>query len=592
MNLSDPVLLIALPLAGSLISLVGKLLKREIVPCIAASVLVALSAVPLTVQAATVFAGSVLSSQLGGWGPPVGIGLRMDALAWIASAMIVGIGSVVLLSSFAGGEYRSRYFFFATILISGMQMVTLTDDIFTMFVGFEIIAIAAYLLIGFDQTDAGLLASLKYLILSTVGVLFFLIGVFLVYRDVGSLSISGIATAVRESGLANSRSIHLAVATLCVGIGVRTAFIPFHTWLPEAHAYAPHPVSALLSGVLIKVSLFAMLRILRTFEATYLNEMLLWIGGLTAIVSVVVALSQSDLKRLLAYHSISQMGYILAAFGAASAASYTGLYAHAVGHGLFKSLLFLAAGEIIHVTGTRNVYEMRPIGRSHPYLATMLIVGALSIAAIPPFVGFVSKQLATGAVGTPAVSYLLWATSVGTVASFVKVGRVALPGQQLASGGASREQGQAQQGSPLHDESFVNDNTSGGDRSTRIAPPSAIAMAILATACIAAGIYGERLAVSLSGILAGGGHDAAVEVEATRHAGADTTSYEPSDLYKGRKLLETLLIAALGAAVYALATSKRGHTITERISAIRPQLGSVLLFFVAGLSLFALFAYV
>ena len=557
MHLSDPVLLIAIPLTASLVALVGKTLRWELGSSVLAFAVFLLSIAPLLFQAPQIFAGEVLVADLGGWGAPVGIGLRMDAFAWIASALIVSIGSIVLLVSFSGPSYRSSYFFFATMLLAGMQMVTLTNDIFTMFVGFEVIAIAAYLLIGFDQTDAGLLASLKYLFLSSVGVLFFLIGVFFVYRDVGSLSITRIAEVIRASGLRDSRSIHLAVATMCVGIGVRTAFIPFHTWLPEAHAYAPHPVSALLSGVLIKVSLFAMIRILIAFDATYLNELLLWIGAITAIVSVGVALSQSDLKRLLAYHSISQMGYILAAFGAASAASYTGLYAHAIGHALFKSLLFLAAGEIIHATGTRNVYEMKGIGSSRPFLAVMVLVGALSIAAIPPFVGFASKQLATTAVGSHLAYYLLWATSVGTVASFVKVGRIAMPRR--------REFGESIQ-----------------PTGQRPGTTSVIGMLVLGVACLAAGLFATDLAEGLASLT---GFGAAAQ-------GAAPVDFTPPPLFKASKLVDTIPIVALGIVLYLAAMSRFGHRITDYIAAVRPQLGTVLLFFVAGLSIFAVFAYI
>ncbi|MFW6313867.1 MAG: complex I subunit 5 family protein, partial [Spirochaetota bacterium] len=382
------VLLVLLPLAGSFLALAGKLTTRHTLFSILAALPFAGMALVLVLTAPAVFSGVELTHNLGDWPEPIGIALHLNGLAWVSSVLVVLIAIVVALASFSDSRYRTHYFFFLQLLVAGMEIVVLTGDLFTMFVGFEIIAIAAYVLIAFDQTDEGLLASLKYLLLSSVGILFFLFGIFLIYRDFGSLALRDIAANAASGELFESRSIHFAVAALCVGIGVRTAFIPFHTWLPEAHAYAPHPVSAMLSGALIKVSLFAMVRILVVFSADYLSELLVWIGASTALLAVIWALAQSDAKRLLAYHSISQMGYVLAAVGAVSAISLTSAFSHALHHAIFKSLLFIVAGAAIHMTGSRDVYEMDPIGRRAPILALCFIAGALSISGVPPFNGF------------------------------------------------------------------------------------------------------------------------------------------------------------------------------------------------------------
>ncbi|HPJ29598.1 MAG TPA: proton-conducting transporter membrane subunit, partial [Candidatus Sabulitectum sp.] len=323
---------LAAPLAGAAAALAGKLF-RSLEPWakIVSTASLAVSGVALALLAAPVMNGEVLSYQLGSWPEPVGIALVLDGIGWVSAALTTVIAVAVAVFSLGRKRYTGGFFFFLMMLISGMYGVALTGDLFTMFVCFEIIAVSVYVLIAWEGTATGLAASLKYLILSTTGILFFLLGIFLVYRDLGVLSLSMISDALAGAGGAsNTRVMHLALASLCVGIGVRTAFIPFHTWLPEAHAYAPHPISAILSGALIKVSLFAMVRILLQFQGEYLFPLLMWIGGATALLAAVSAVAQSDVKRLLAYSSISQLGYMLAVFAAGSSIALTASFFHAV----------------------------------------------------------------------------------------------------------------------------------------------------------------------------------------------------------------------------------------------------------------------
>ena len=532
--------LILLPFAGSVVALLGKLLpNRRVFPIISVLPVFAMPLFLLPALPAVRAAGD-LSLTIGGWSGPVAITLTMDGLAWISSALVVGLSMMVVVASFSQNRYRASYFFFLLVLIGGMQMVVLTSDIFTLFVGFEIVALAAYVLIAYDQTDAGLLASMKYLLLSSAGILFFLLGVFLVYRDLGTLSLAGIAEQVR-SGASESLPLRIAVAALCVGIGVRTAFIPFHTWLPEAHAYAPHPVSALLSGVLIKVSFIAMLRVIAAFQAAYYNEMLLWIGAITAVAAVVFALAQRDAKRLLAYHSISQMGYIVAAFGAAAPISLTAALSHALNHGLFKSLLFLVAGTAISMSGSRDVFAMRPVGRRAPVLAIAFVIGALSISGIPPFNGYTSKTLISTALsGSPAYP-LLWLTGIGTVASLIKISRIVLPGRPNSAAPPADSPGP---GFVIH-----------------------LPVVILAVLCVLTGLFSRQISAFLMELLPG-----------------QATIPAPFAL---SKLLDTALVAGLGVALYAGIMSQTGKRITSAVVRIAPELRSVLLFFLAGFVLFA-----
>ena len=549
----SPALLAVLPLVGAVLALFGKLTPDtgrgmpplRLILCIISVLPLAGMAVVLRQALPAVTAGETVRYALGGWPAPYGISLVLDGTAWIMSALIVAVSSMVAVAAFAGLRYGPVFFFFLMLLIAGMEIVTLTGDIFTMFVAFEIVAIAAYVLIAFDRSDAGVLASLKYLMLSSVGILFFLFGVFLIYREVGTLAFASVGEAVR--GNPDSRSLRLAVVALCVGIGVRTAFIPFHTWLPEAHAYAPHPVSALLSGVLIKISFFAMARIISEFSALYLNGLLLWIGAITALFAVIWALAQSDAKRLLAYHSISQMGYVLAAFGAATALSLPAAMAHAINHALFKSLLFLVVGTAIAMTGERNLFRMAPIGRRAPILALALLMGALSIAGIPPFNGFASKQLVSSALaGSPAYA-LLWITAAGTTASFIKLLRIVRPG---ARGGDAASVGRP--GVLIH-----------------------VPVVLLSAACLATGLLAPQLTEFLQSLL-----------------GMAVGGTPLSGMYSINKLLDTGIAVGVGIVIYLLIMTKPGNALSSRIKSIAPQLETVLVFFFLGLGVFALVALV
>lgn len=536
--------LVVAPLVGSVVALFGKIVPWKKTAVIVASATILANAAFLIMLFPTLQSGGAVHYDIGGFPAPYGITLALNGTALLASALIVVIAFAVLLASL--GEHRDdpRYFFFLLLLVAGMQGVVVTTDLFNMFVAFEIVAIAAYVLIAYERTTTSLVASVKYLILSTVGILFFLLGILLVYRDLGTLALSDVARMLSGgSELRDSRHLHLAVAAFCVGIGVRTAFIPFHTWLPEAHAYAPHPVSAMLSGVLIKVSFLAMVRLLIAFQATYLNDLLLWIGAVTALVAVVWALSQSDAKRLLAYHSISQMGYILAAYGVGRAAGELASLSHAVNHALFKSLLFLTVGTAVDLGGSRNLYQIPPLGRRAPLLAVAFGVGALSIAGIPPFNGYASKQLISSALSDRTAYALLQVTGVGTVASFIKLSRIF---------------------------SFRRrDHGNSVDR--RCPAPVAASTVVLAVLCIFTGVFPTLTAGTFATLL-------------------QNESYLPS-FFAGGKLLQTLLVVGLGAGLYFVVSSKAAHTITDRIKALAPDTETVLVFFFIGLALFASVAY-
>lgn len=587
--MGEPILLIVIPLAGAAAALAGKLTGlRRVFTVLALSSFAGMAGV-LGFQYADGPGGEGAGAALytlGGFEGEPGIAMVLSGSAWLASVLIVLIGALTAVFSLGRREFDLRYYFFLLMMTAGMETVVLTGDIFTMFVGLEVVALAAYVLIAWERSGEGLLASLKYLFLSSAAILFFLFGVFVVYRDFGSLSFEVIARRVGEwgeigGGWGSGRgwgwgglgggdgaragggggglvgggtggATGFAVAALCVGIGVRTAFIPFHTWLPEAHAWAPHPISALLSGVLIKISFLAMFRILDVFSARHIDPMLMWLGAVTAIAAVGWALAQSDVKKLLAYHSISQMGYILAAAGASSAFSLPAAFSHAVNHALFKSLLFLGVGEAIVISGERNLFRMGGLARRSPITAAAVVIGALGIAGLPPFNGFVSKQLIGAAMeGSPAY-VLLRLTAVGTAASFIKLCRITLPGGGYSGLGAAL----------------------GGERQGerhRLAGVISIPLIILSALVLLSGIFGRPYTLFL-----------------WRTAGGGPNGLEVPGFFKVRKIVESVMITGLGAAVYRLVMTPAGRRISDRVKRTAPRLRTVLILFVFGLVLFSM----
>lgn len=530
------------PLLGASAALAGKVFKpMEKLLCILATASLAVPAVILAMLSIPVLAGETLHYSLGGWPEPYGIALIMDGTSWISAALTSAIALAVAVFSLGNGRYGSRFFFFLLMMVTGMYGVAITGDLFTMFVFFEIIAVAVYVLIAYEGTATGLAASLKYLLLSTTGILFFLLGIFLIYRDMGVLSISQLGQLLQaEGGAANTPVMHLALACLCVGIGVRTAFIPFHTWLPEAHAYAPHPISAILSGAMIKVSFFAMVRIILQFGGEYLFQLLMWTGAITALAAVVSALAQSDVKRLLAYHSISQLGYILAVFGAASSLALTASFFHALNHALFKCLLFLTVGAAVSYTGQRNLYKIEGLGRKMPVFAAAFFTGAMSISGIPPFNGFASKAFITlGMKNSPAYP-LLWITGFLTIASFIKLGRIFIPSPESIEQEKGRLPGTVEK----------------------------LTVVTLALACIATGIFGRSIAVFLHEMLYG--------------SALQTTP----ELFSWSSMLKVVPAILLGTAAFGLVTTSRGRALSIKVKALAPQLRVVLIFFFVGLLAF------
>ncbi|HAU37367.1 MAG TPA: NADH/ubiquinone/plastoquinone (complex I), partial [Phycisphaerales bacterium] len=319
-------------------------------------------------------------------------------------------------------------------------------DLFNLFVFLEVAAIASYSLVGFGCESEELEAAFKYLVLGTVGSAFILLGVTILYALTGHLNMAMVASLLPRAGSTCPAAL-LAAAALLSGLALKAAMVPFHAWLPDAHPSAPAPISAMLSGVLIKASgVYALARIVFNVlgPSPEYAMILMVLGAVSMVAGVFLAIGQWDFKRLLAYHSISQMGYVVLAIGAAAAVLsrpvpdrtlaglclFGGLF-HLFNHAAFKSLLFLSSGSIEQQAGTRRLKEMGGLARRMPVTSFCCRVGALSIAGVPPFNGFFSKLIIIVSLvlaGYPVLAALGALVALMTLLSFIKVQRYALEG--------------------------------------------------------------------------------------------------------------------------------------------------------------------
>ena len=377
---------------------------------------------------------------VGGWGVvgdvPIGIALRLDGLATL---MLICVNVIGLLASLFSvpymGLYTSKFRYYSLLLcmVAGMNGVVLTGDLFNLYVFMEIAAIASYALVAFGCEHKELEASFKYAVLGSIASSFILVGIALVYGLTGSLNMTQVAVRLAEMG--SSRPLLFALGLLICGFGLKASLVPFHAWLPDAHPSAPAPVSAMLSGVVIKaLGIYVLARLIfNVFGAgPELLLVLRWLGLASMVVGVFLAIGQWDMKRLFAYHSISQIGYVAIGLGLGTPLGIAGGLFHMLNHSVFKSLLFLNAGAVEYATGTRELKRLGGLNQHMPVTGATSLAASMSIAGVPPLNGFWSKLIIVMAcVQAQHYGLALAAVFVSlmTLASFLKVQRYAFFGK-------------------------------------------------------------------------------------------------------------------------------------------------------------------
>lgn len=387
----NPVLLIAVPLglafAIPLFALFWKAGAKYIPP-----VALAFNLVVSLLLLAKVFENPVIVS-IGGWQPPFCINLVAGPVGVLFSAIIALVGllvSIYALDYIKEGA-TEKYHILYLLLLTGATGVVLTGDIFNLFVFFEILCISSYALVAYLRERNGIESAVKYLIQGAVGSSLLLIGIGLLYGQFGTLNMADIAEKITS---ASPISLFVPMVLLITGLGVEAAIFPLNAWLPDAHSSAPSSISAILSGIAIEVGLYAVARVIFTiFGASGILPFLAFLGIVTLLIGEMCAFSQNNIKRMLAYSSIGQIGLILFALAVGTSYGVTGGLFQLVSHTLGKALLFLAAGYMIYQTGSLQISALEGIGKKMPLTCLAFTVGAFSLVGLPPFIGFPSKFL-------------------------------------------------------------------------------------------------------------------------------------------------------------------------------------------------------
>lgn len=429
-----PALQIVIPLLGGLLAALLRRGRPAFALMLAVSwVLPLISALMLH----QVLSTGPISYALGGWAPPWGIEYRVDVLNGFVLTLVSTIGAII--APFARrsvalevGERRQAWFYCMYLMcLTGLLGVTITGDAFNAFVFLEISSLSTYVLIALGRDRRALVAAFRYLIMGTIGATFYVIGVGFIYLLTGSLNMVDIAARLAAAPPEQARAMVAGLAFLTVGISLKLALFPLHSWLPGAYAYAPSWATVFLSATATKVAIYLLVRILFSifgialdFRALPIVEILLALSIAAMFVASTVAVYQSDLKRMLAYSSLAQIGYMMLGIGVANQAGLTGGLVHLVNHAMMKAALFLALGSVFYRTGTVRLSEIAGIGRKMPLTMGAFAIAGLGIIGTPGTAGFISKwYLAIGALdrGWWILVFLLVASSLISV---LYIGRV------------------------------------------------------------------------------------------------------------------------------------------------------------------------
>ena len=443
-----PILQVVLPLIAAPVIILmrrGSLAWLLVVLVSAATVFIAAALL------AQVWDGRVISYAIGNWPPPWGIEYRIDAANALVLLLVSAIAFVVALysrRSVAAEIPEEQHYLFYTMFalcLTGLLGITATGDAFNVFVFMEISALSTYVLIAFGRDRRALVASYQYLIMGTIGATFFVIGVGMLYLVTGTLNMADMAARLPDAG--QERAILAALAFITVGVSLKLALFPLHLWLPNAYTYAPSAVTAFLAATATKVSIYVLLRFYYSvfgfafvFQTLPVEKVLLVLSLVAMFGASIIAIFQHDVKRMFAYSSVAQIGYITLGIGMGSEAGLSAGVLHILNHALTKGAIFLLLGGIALRLGAAAVRfdSIGGIGRVMPYTTFGIVLGGLSLIGVPLTVGFVSKwyliaaALDQGAWWLAALIVLSSLLAVVYVWRFVEVAYFRTPDERVA----------------------------------------------------------------------------------------------------------------------------------------------------------------
>ena len=343
-----------------------------------------------------------ISYPMGDWSAPYGIEYKVDLLSAFVLVIVSGIGSVVMpyarLSIEREIPWPRIYLFYTMYLLClcGLLGIAITGDVFNLFVFLEVSSLSSYVLIALGKDRRALTAAFRYLIMGTIGATFYVIGVGLMYMMTGSLNMADLAKLMPL--VAETRTIQAAIAFLIIGLGLKLALFPLHLWLPNAYTYAPTVVTIFLAATATKVAVYAFLRIIFTvfgnvpvLQKEFMTDFLMFLAIVAMFAGSFVAIYQTNIKRMLAYSSIAQIGYMVLGISFISVAGLTGGIIHIFNHAVVKGALFMAVGCIFIKMGSVYIEDLAGAGKRMPVTMASFVICGLGLIGVPLTVGFISK---------------------------------------------------------------------------------------------------------------------------------------------------------------------------------------------------------
>ncbi len=378
-----------------------------------------------------------ISYHLGGWPPPWGIEYRVDVLSAFVLLLVSAVSAVMMpfarrsVAFEIEGDKQAWFYTMYLLCLTGLLGITITGDAFNAFVFLEISSLSTYVLIAMGRDRRALLASYQYLIMGTIGATFYVIGIGLLYLVTGSLNMVDIASRLGSASVEQFQPIVVALAFLTVGISLKLALFPLHVWLPNAYAYAPSFATAFLAATATKVAVYLFLRIFFSIfgvaislDALRVFDVLLALSLSAMFLASILAVYEQNLKRMLAYSSVAQIGYITFGLSLANQNGLTGSIVHLFNHAVIKGALFLVLGAVVYRAGSVKLADLGGIGRKMPLTFAAFVVAGLGLIGTPGTAGFISKwYLALGALdkGQWPLVFLIVASSL---VALIYIGRV------------------------------------------------------------------------------------------------------------------------------------------------------------------------
>jgi multicomponent Na+:H+ antiporter subunit D len=400
MNTNYPALLVIAPLLAALIcSLFSWIAKKLCYPTALIGLLISFfSAIKILMQ---VMDTGTIQYRMAGWIPPMGIEYRIDLLNASVLLLITSIALINLVASYQSinqetGEKANSFYSIYLLFVTGLIGVTATGDLFNLYVLLEITSLTSYAQIAMGDKDRAPLASLNYVFLGVIGASFYLLGVGYLYIMTGSLNMVDVASLL--PALHGSSAVLIAFIFCMLGIWIKMALFPLHVWLPNAYTYAPTAVTRILAPLMTKVMVYVMIRLMVTvfgfeylFEKLHLSEAVVWLATIAILAGAIMAIAQKDLKKMLTYIIVCEIGYMVGGAWLGNELGMTGAILHIINDALMTFALFLAVGNMVYKLGNVQFSNLKDLFGKMPWTMTGFVLAAFSIIGIPPTCGFFSK---------------------------------------------------------------------------------------------------------------------------------------------------------------------------------------------------------